>query len=123
MTLVDEQESFKVIHISWQYQSHRNSHCLVPIIQGCKQETNKSCYIFRVDALYAFFVQWSPNIYGGDDIDPLSRGFIMVDEEEGEEQPKKTMDIIDDYYKPEMKRLTRQMTKDWEVRISDRMII
>ena len=72
-----------------------------------------------MDSLYAFFVQWSPNIYGGDDIDPLSRGFVMVDEDEAEEQPKKTMDIIDDYYKPEMKRLTRQMTKDWEVRLQN----
>ncbi len=29
----------------------------------------------RVDNLYAFFIQWSPDIYGGEDeIDPTERG-------------------------------------------------
>ena len=66
---------------------------------------------FRVDHLYAFFVQWSPNIYGSEDeIDPKERGFVVINDSEDEDD----MDVVEDHFKQE-RRLLRQMTKDWEV--------
>lgn len=67
--------------------------------------------ITRVDHLYAFFVQWSPNIYGGEDeIDPKDRGFVVINDSDEEDD----MDVVEDHFKQE-RRLLRQMTKDWEV--------
>ena len=66
-------------------------------------------YLCRVDHLYAFFVQWSPDIYGGDDeIDPKERGFVVIEEKEDEE-----LDIIDGHFSGS--RLVKQVSKDWEV--------
>ena len=66
-----------------------------------------------MDHLYAFFVQWSPNIYGGEDeIDPAARGFVVVDENE-----QQFMEMVEDYYKSETRgRMVRTVSKDWEVR-------
>ena len=73
----------------------------------------------RVDHLYAFFVQWSPDIYGSEEeIDPRERGFVVLDDsdtEEGEEEDEWVLgeeDVMGDRPK-----LSRQMTKDWEVRM------
>ena len=71
----------------------------------------------RVDQLYAFFIQWSPNIYGSEeDIDPAEQGFVVVEEEEVEEELE-DMAFIDDHYKGSVpnKKLTRTMSKNWEV--------
>ncbi len=71
---------------------------------------------FRVDPLYAFFVQWTPELYGSDeDIKPEERGFVVIEDDEDDED----FSLIEDHYdKPEeagARRLHRQMTKDWEV--------
>jgi uncharacterized protein YwqG len=66
-----------------------------------------------VDQLYAFFIQWSPNIYGvEDDIDPKERGFVVVDESEENEE---SMEVVEDHFESNRGRFMRQMTKDWEV--------
>ena len=72
-------------------------------------------YICRVDPLYAFFVQWSPEIYGGEDeIDPKERGFVVIDDEEDSED----MDVVEEHFRTENGSVVRQMSKDWEVRTS-----
>ena len=72
------------------------------------------CLHFRVDPLYAFFVQWSPNIYGGDDeIDPTERGFVMINDDEEEEE-------LDESGLPSLR---RQMSKDWEVRLIKAVVV
>ena len=69
-----------------------------------------------MDPLYAFFVQWSPSIYGGDDeIDPAERGFVVIDEEEESEEEEEEEGNVSLNGK-DTRRLKRQMTKDWEVR-------
>ena len=68
-----------------------------------------------MDPLYAFFVQWQPTIYGGDDeIDPVERGFVVINEdEESEEEILGEAGDVDTV--SGTTRLKRQMTKDWEV--------
>ncbi len=68
----------------------------------------------RVDPLYAFFVQWSPEIYGSDDeIKPEERGFVVIDDDDSDDD----IDMIEDHYQSEgsSRRLQRHMSKDWEV--------
>ena len=87
--------------------------CYQGVKPPLKLELN--CTGFRVDHLYAFFVQWSPNIYGGEDeIDPTERGFVVINDSEEEDEGEENMDVIEDHFKQE-RRLMRQMTKDWEV--------
>ena len=76
----------------------------------------------RVDHLYAFFVQWSPNIYGNEeDIDCRERGFVVIEdpEEEGEGEggeEGETGTTLEEAMESKRPKLARQMTKDWEVR-------
>ncbi len=67
-----------------------------------------------MDPLYAFFIQWSPDIYGGDDeIDPKERGFVVISEEDEELSVLGTP--VEDHFKSESWR-QRSVSKDWEVR-------
>ncbi|XP_064652642.1 nuclear receptor coactivator 7-like isoform X7 [Lineus longissimus] len=61
----------------------------------------------KVDHLYAFFIQWSPNLYGGDEIDPKERGFVIIEDDDEVEE-----DMHVDFVKG---RITRSMSKDWEI--------
>lgn len=53
--------------------------------------------VYRVDHLYTFFVQWSPEIYGKD---AKEQGFVVVEKEE--------LDMIDNFF-------SEPTTKSWEV--------
>jgi len=62
----------------------------------------------NVDQLYAFFVQWSPNIYGNEvEIDPKARGFVVVQESDDDGD----LDISDDHFDEKRK----NKCKDWEL--------
>ena len=62
-----------------------------------------------MDALYAFFVQWTPDIYGDlDEIDPEIRGFVVIDDEE--ETEEENLEIIDEHFAS-----IQKIRKDWEV--------
>lgn len=52
---------------------------------------------FRVDHLYTFFVQWSPDVYGKD---AKEQGFVVVEKEE--------LNMIDNFF-------SEPTTKSWEV--------
>ena len=54
---------------------------------------------FRVDHLYTFFVQWSPDVYGKD---AKEQGFVVVEKEE--------LNMIDNFF-------SEPTTKSWEVRL------
>ncbi|XP_023932512.1 oxidation resistance protein 1 [Lingula anatina] len=70
----------------------------------------------KVDHLYAFFIQWSPNIYGDEsDIDPQERGFVMIGEDEEEEELALEEEHFVTPSKRIPRRLTRVVSKDWEV--------
>ncbi|XP_033727121.1 oxidation resistance protein 1-like isoform X2 [Pecten maximus] len=60
----------------------------------------------KVDHLYAFFVQWTPQIYGGEDDIAEKRGFIVLNEEGDEEEDK--LEMMDEYFSNGM------LQKDWE---------
>jgi hypothetical protein len=51
----------------------------------------------RVDHLYTFFVQWSPDVYGKD---AKEQGFVVVEKEE--------LNMIDNFF-------SEPTTKSWEV--------
>lgn len=55
--------------------------------------------VFRVDHLYTFFVQWSPDVYGKD---AKEQGFVVVEKEE--------LTMIDNFF-------SEPTTKSWEVRL------
>ncbi|KAJ8797418.1 hypothetical protein J1605_017646 [Eschrichtius robustus] len=52
---------------------------------------------FRVDHLYTFFVQWSPDVYGKD---AKEQGFVVVEKEE--------LNMIDNFF-------SEPTTKSWEI--------
>lgn len=52
----------------------------------------------RVDHLYTFFVQWSPDVYGKD---AKEQGFVVVEKEE--------LNMIDNFF-------SEPTTKSWEVK-------
>ena len=63
-----------------------------------------------MDQLYAFFVQWKPELYGDDEeISAERRGFVVL-EDEDKEDPNE-MDVIEEYFNNGMTALK----KDWEV--------
>ena len=66
---------------------------------------------FRADHLYAFFVQWRPDIYGDDDIYAEDRGFVVVENVNLEDQAE-SLHIVDDYFG----QFGADFRKDWEVR-------
>lgn len=45
------------------------------------------CVCFRVDHLYSFFVQWSPDVYGKE---AREQGFVVVEKDE--------LDMIDNFF-------------------------
>ena len=63
-------------------------------------------FLPRADNLYAFFLQWSPDVYGkdgsSDDV-----GFVAVDEEFDS-----SLEVIEDFFE-------EPIGKDWEVRLLD----
>ena len=63
-----------------------------------------------MDQLYAFFVQWKPELYGDDkEISAERRGFVVF-EDEDKEDPNE-MDVIEEYFNNGITALQ----KDWEV--------
>lgn len=63
-----------------------------------------------MDQLYAFFVQWKPELYGDDEeISAERRGFVVL-EDEDKEDPNE-MDVIEEYFNNGITALQ----KDWEV--------
>lgn len=63
-----------------------------------------------MDQLYAFFVQWKPELYGDDEeILAERRGFVVL-EDEDKEDPNE-MDVIEEYFNNGITALQ----KDWEV--------
>ncbi|XP_069090914.1 nuclear receptor coactivator 7 isoform X2 [Pleurodeles waltl] len=54
----------------------------------------------RVDHLYTFFVQWSPEVYGKDAKDAKDQGFVVVEKDE--------LDMIDNFF-------SEPTTKSWEI--------
>ncbi|XP_021364268.1 oxidation resistance protein 1-like isoform X2 [Mizuhopecten yessoensis] len=68
----------------------------------------------KVDHLYAFFVQWTPQIYGGEDDIAEKRGFIVLNDEEDEEEEK--LEMMDEYFSNGM------LQKDWEIISADEMV-
>ena len=66
-------------------------------------------YHFRVDHLYAFFVQWTPEIYGDqEDIDPEKRGFVVIPD--NQEDDEDSLEVLDEYFGQ-----NSCLYKDWEV--------
>ena len=57
---------------------------------------------FRVDHLYAFFVQWTPEIYGDEEeITPEKRGFVVINDKDIDSED---INLLDSSFQ-----------KDWEV--------
>ncbi|XP_070533092.1 LOW QUALITY PROTEIN: oxidation resistance protein 1-like [Ptychodera flava] len=76
-------------------------------IESYSNKTKKPEYWFavprdRADHLYAFFVQWSPNIYGKEDPDAKEMGFVVLEEEDA------PIEIVEDFFND-------PVSKDWEI--------
>ena len=58
---------------------------------------------YRVDQLYAFFLQWSPSLYDNDEeLDVDGQGFVVVEHE--------NIDIVDNHFQP-----THRLSQSWKV--------
>ena len=66
-------------------------------------QTDISSFFFRVDQLYAFFLQWSPSLYDNQE-EADAAGFVVVD--------KENIDIVDDHFEPH-----RRLSQSWKVRL------
>ncbi|XP_048250781.1 oxidation resistance protein 1-like isoform X3 [Haliotis rufescens] len=63
----------------------------------------------KVDQLYAFFVQWTPEIYGDeDDIDPETRGFVVISDDD--QLKEEQLEIVDEHFAS-----IQKIRKDWEI--------
>ncbi|XP_077989724.1 oxidation resistance protein 1-like isoform X2 [Glandiceps talaboti] len=76
-------------------------------IESYSNKTKKPEYWFavprdRADHLYAFFVQWSPNIYGKENPDAKEMGFVVLEEEDA------PLEIVEDFFND-------PVSKDWEI--------
>ena len=76
-----------------------------------------------MDQLYAFFLQWSPSIYGSEDeVNAKDRGFIVINDSEEDDGDGDgdgdDIDIIDDHF-DKMADKAKRMTRDWEVNWCD----
>ena len=59
--------------------------------------------------MYAFFVQWTPEIYGDeDDITPEKRGFVVIDD--AKDDNDEDLEMLDEHFGP-----NSSFQKDWEV--------
>ena len=66
-----------------------------------------------MDQLYAFFVQWSPELYGDDDdIDAEARGFVAIENPNDDD-----IEVIEDYFEshPLGRDCRASLSKGWEV--------
>ena len=62
-----------------------------------------------MDHLYAFFVQWTPEIYGDEDeLTAERRGFVVIEDED--EDGDGSLDMLDEHFGP-----NSEFQKDWEV--------
>ncbi|XP_062595745.1 oxidation resistance protein 1-like isoform X1 [Saccostrea cucullata] len=81
-------------------------------IQAYTKKKKKPEYWFsipreKVDQLYAFFVQWKPELYGDDEeISAERRGFVVLDEDDPDE-----MEVFEEYFSNGLTALQ----KDWEI--------
>lgn len=57
----------------------------------------------KADNLYAFFLQWSPDLYGKE-VSPSEVGFVVVQDSQEEEE----LELIEDFFK-------EPIHKDWEI--------
>lgn len=65
---------------------------------------------FRVDQLYAFFVQWKPELYGDEEeISAERRGFVVLEDDDKEDSEE--MEVFEEYFNNGVTALQ----KDWEV--------
>ena len=65
-------------------------------------ETLGRC-VCRVDQLYAFFLQWSPDIYDNDEeLDADAQGFVVVEHD--------SIDIVDNHFQP-----AHRLSQSWKV--------
>ncbi|XP_052765571.1 oxidation resistance protein 1-like isoform X4 [Mya arenaria] len=80
-------------------------------IEAYGKRRKKSEYWFsiprdKVDHLYAFFVQWTPQIYGDEEeITPELRGFVVIEEPEDIDD----LEMLDEHFGPDS-----AFQKDWE---------
>lgn len=67
----------------------------------------------RADNLYAFFVQWRPEIYGdSDDFDPEEQGFVVVQEPDIPlESVDENLQVVEEHFGG----TKTSFKKDWEV--------
>ncbi|XP_053382496.1 nuclear receptor coactivator 7-like isoform X4 [Mercenaria mercenaria] len=67
----------------------------------------------KVDHLYAFFVQWTPEIYGDEEeITPEKRGFVVIEDDDSED-----LEMLDEHFGP-----NSAFQKDWELVNTDEII-
>lgn len=67
--------------------------------------------IDKAPALYAFFVQWTADVYDAGDFDPAERGFVAI----SEESPSVRAETFCIGHPKHNRKLVRQLTKDWEI--------
>lgn len=87
-----------------------------PLESYRQHQTTKPHYWFSIprskaDNLYAFFVQWRPELYGDDDdINPEDQGFVVIEDAEVQQEDAK-LDIVEEYFGP----TAASFKKDWEL--------
>lgn len=65
--------------------------------------------------MYAFFVQWTPEIYGDEeDLTPEKRGFVVIEDDDGISD----LEMLDEHFGP-----NSSFQKDWEVGTVHKIII
>ena len=84
------------------------------IITYCHLLVTDSLLFYRVDKLYAFFIQWKSEVYDSDD-KIAELGFIALTDEQIDEN--EANDPTPGESPRVRKQLGRQVTLDWEVRI------
>ncbi|XP_025090916.1 oxidation resistance protein 1-like isoform X2 [Pomacea canaliculata] len=104
------------LHVG-QDQEHRNVTTSVPW-ETYRKSSPKPDYWFSVprakaDNLYAFFVQWRPEIYGdSDDFDPEEQGFVVVQEPDIPlESVDENLQVVEEHFGG----TKTSFKKDWEI--------
>ncbi|XP_014668482.1 PREDICTED: oxidation resistance protein 1-like isoform X2 [Priapulus caudatus] len=90
----------------------KSSHC-PGLLKGAQPKRHGPEYWFaipkrRVDHLYAFFIQWTPNIYGNQPSDRLAiqEGFVVIDDDTG---------VLTEISMDEEHFAAPRIAKDWEI--------